>query len=116
MNEHILPPGADERYGAIALIRRLLTEQGLLHWRKYAIAFVLMAMSAGCTAVSAYLVGDVINQAYINRNFEGILILGVVTVVLFTIKGLATYGHSVLLSRIGNRIVADNQRALFAKL
>ena len=36
--------------------------------------------------------------------------------VLFTIKGVATYGHSVLLSQIGNRIVADNQRAVFSKL
>jgi subfamily B ATP-binding cassette protein MsbA len=37
-------------------------------------------------------------------------------VVLFATKGVATYGHSVMLSRIGNRIVADNQRAVFSKL
>ncbi|HUL88127.1 MAG TPA: ABC transporter ATP-binding protein [Pseudolabrys sp.] len=116
MNEHSLPSGADERYGALALIRRLLTEQGRVHWRKYAVAFVLMAVAAGCTAASAYLIGDVINQAYVNRSLRGIVTLGVITVVLFTVKGLATYGHSVMLSRIGNRIVADNQRAVFAKL
>ena len=40
MNDHSLPTAADERYGAFALIRRLLTEQGLVHWRKYVIAFV----------------------------------------------------------------------------
>ena len=75
-----------------------------------------MAVAAGCTAFSAYLIGDVINQAYVNRNLPGIVTLGAITVVLFSIKGLATYGHSVMLSRIGNRIVADNQRAVFAKL
>ncbi len=116
MNEHSLPSNADERYSALPLIRRLLTEQGVVHWRKYAVAFILMAVSAGCTALSAYLIGDVINQAYVNRNLTGILILGGVTAALFTIKGLATYGHSVLLSRIGNRIVANNQRAVFSKL
>jgi ATP-binding cassette, subfamily B, bacterial MsbA len=116
MNDHSLPLASDKRYGALALIRRLLTEQGFAHWHKYALAFTLMAVAAGCTAFSAYLVGDVINQAYINRNLPGIIILGVITVVLFTIKGFATYSHSVLLSRIGNRIVADNQRAVFAKL
>src|SRR6185503_7302644 len=110
MNEHRLPM-AEERYSALALIRRLLTEQGMMHWRKYAIAFVLMAVAAGCTAFSAYLIGDVINQAYVNRNLPGIIVLGAITVVLFSLKGLATYGHSVMLSRIGNRIVADNQRA-----
>jgi ATP-binding cassette subfamily B protein len=111
-----LPTADDERYRAFALIRRLLTEQGLVHWRKYAVAFVLMAVAAGCTAFSAYLIGDVINQAYVNRSLPGIITIGIITVVLFAFKGLATYGHSVMLSRIGNRIVADNQRAVFSKL
>jgi ATP-binding cassette subfamily B protein len=115
MNEHSLPT-AEERYSALSLIRRLLTEQGLVHWRKYAIAFTLMAVAAGCTAFSAYLIGDVINQAYVNRSLPGIIVIGAITVVLFSMKGLATYGHSVMLSRIGNRIVADNQRAVFSKL
>jgi len=117
MNSQILKStDDDERYRPIALIRRLLTEQGFVHWRKYAVAFVLMAVSAACTALSAYLIGDVINQAYVNHNLTGILILGGITAALFTIKGLATYGHSVLLSNIGNRIVANNQRAVFSKL
>ena len=73
MNERNLPI-AEERYRALPLIRRLLTEQGLVHWRKYAIAFTLMAVSAGCTAFSAYLIGDVINQAYVNRSLPGIIV------------------------------------------
>ena len=115
MNDHTLPSD-DERYGTFALIRRLLTEQGIMHWRKYAFAFTLMAISAGCTAFSAYLIGDVVNEGYSGKNLTTIFILGGVTVALFATKGLATYGHSVLLSQIGNRIVADNQRAVFAKL
>jgi ATP-binding cassette subfamily B protein len=103
-------------HGAIALIRRLLAEHGRKHWKRYAFAFLLMGISAACTALSAYLIGDVINQAYINRNFQAIAVLGVLTVVLFSIKGAATYGQAVLLSRIGNRIVAENQRRVFAKL
>src|SRR5690348_14092920 len=116
MNDHSQLSADEERYRASALIRRLLLEQGLTHWRKYVVAFALMAIAAGCTAMSAYLIGDVINQAYVNRNLPGIVVLGAITVVLFTVKGLATYGHSVMLSRIGNRIVADNQRAVFSKL
>ncbi|HZP68502.1 MAG TPA: ABC transporter ATP-binding protein [Pseudolabrys sp.] len=115
MNEHNLAL-AEQRYGAMTLIRRLLAEQGLTHWRKYLVAFILMAVAAGCTALSAYLIGDVINQAYVNRSLSGIIILGAITVALFSAKGIATYGHSVMLSRIGNRIVADNQRAVFSKL
>jgi ATP-binding cassette subfamily B protein len=116
MNDHTLPSADDERYRPFALIRRLLAEQGFVHWRKYAFAGTLMAISASCTALSAYLIGDVINQAYVNHNLTGIVILGGITAALFTVKGLASYGHSVILSQIGNRIVADNQRAVFGKL
>ena len=116
MQDPISTAADDERYGAFVLVRRLLTEQGLAHWPRYAIAFALMALAAACTALSAYLIGSVINQAYVNRSLAGIITLGFATVALFATKGLATYGQSVMLSRIGNRIVADNQRAVFAKL
>src|ERR1700676_3785743 len=36
--------------------------------------------------------------------------------VIFIIKGFATYGSTVLLSWIGNSIIADNQRRMFDKL
>ncbi|MES2751398.1 MAG: ABC transporter ATP-binding protein [Pseudomonadota bacterium] len=106
----------DDPYGAAALIRRLITEQGLQYWRRYAVAFTLMAVSAGTTAGSAWLLGEVINQTYVDRNVHGIIFLSLVIIVLFTLKGAATYGHSVILSKISNAILANNQRKLFAKL
>ncbi len=106
----------DDPYGAAILIRRLVMEQGFVYWRRYVTAFALMAVSAGATAGSAYILGQVINQAYIDKNVTGIAILSGVTVVLLFIKGLATYGHTVILSKISNAILANNQRRLFAKL
>ncbi len=116
MNNRILPDSADERYGAVAMIRRLLLEQGLVHWRRYAVAFTLMAIAAGCTALPAYLISDFVNTAYLSREFSTVVMLGVATMVIFLIKGIASYGHMVILSRVGNKIVAENQRRLFAKL
>jgi ATP-binding cassette, subfamily B, bacterial MsbA len=103
-------------YGAFALIRRLFSEQGLHHWKRYVLVLVMMAIAAACTALSAYLIGEVVNQAYINRDFSAIIVLGLVTIVLFTVKGAATYGQNVMLSRIGYRIIAENQRRMFTKL
>jgi ATP-binding cassette subfamily B protein len=105
-----------DRDGASELIRRLVTEYGLAHWKKYAIAFVLMAIAAAATALTAYLMGVVVNEAYVNRSFAGIVMLGFLTVAIFTIKGAATYGQAVMLSRIGNSITAENQRRLFDRL
>src|ERR1700712_3496909 len=106
----------DDPYGAAVLIRRLIAEQGAVYWRRYLLAFGLMGVSAAATAGSAYLLGEVINQAYVDKNVRGIAILSLVTIVIFIIKGAATYGHSVILSQIGNAILANNQRRLFAKL
>ncbi|MFG3756688.1 ABC transporter transmembrane domain-containing protein, partial [Klebsiella pneumoniae] len=60
--------------------------------------------------------GEVINAAYVARDFHAILMLSLVTMTLFAAKGAATYGQSVILSQISNAIVATNQRRLFSKL
>jgi subfamily B ATP-binding cassette protein MsbA len=101
---------------ALALIKRLLLEQALARWRRYAVAFALMGIAAGCTALPAYLVGDLINEAYVHRDFRMMVLLGLATMGIFIVKGCATYGHLLLLARIGNGIVAENQRRLFSKL
>ncbi|MCB1413388.1 MAG: ABC transporter ATP-binding protein [Xanthobacteraceae bacterium] len=106
----------DDPHGAAALIRRLIMEQATAYWRRYLLAFLLMGVAAATTAGSAYLLGEVINQAYVDKNVRGIFLLSLVTIVIFIVKGAATYGHQVILARISNAIVAGNQRRLFAKL
>ena len=99
-----------------SLVRRLLFEQAFGQWKRYAVAFALMAVAAGATALSAYLIGNVINAAYVDKNLPDIIVLALITAVLFLAKALATYGHTVMLSRIGNRIIALNQRQMFNAL
>src|SRR5215467_14717630 len=106
----------DDPYGAAALIRRLVMEQGIVFWRRYLMAFALMAVAAGATATATYVLGQVINQAYVDKNVAGIAMFSGVTVLLLFFKGVATYGHMVILTKISNAILANNQRQLFAKL
>jgi ATP-binding cassette, subfamily B, bacterial MsbA len=110
------PAASSDAYPAFALVRRLLVDEALAHWPRYVIAFFLMGIAAAGMALSAYLIGTMTNEAYVSRNFHGIVIIGVITMAIFAIKGLATYGATVMLSRIGNRIVADNQQRMFDKL
>ena len=105
-----------DKYASLALVRRLLVDEAWAHWPRYAIAFMLMGVAAAGTALSAYLLGTMTNEAYVARDFRGIVIIGLIAVAIFTAKGLATYGAAVMLNAIGNRIVADNQRRMFDKL
>src|SRR3954447_5615665 len=106
----------DDPYAAAILIRRLITEQGAAYWRRYVVAFLLMGVSAGAAAGSARVLGEVINKAYVDKDVRGIALLSGLTILIFILKGAATYGHQVILSKISNAILANNQRRLFAKL
>jgi ATP-binding cassette subfamily B protein len=75
-----------------------------------------MAVIAGATALSAYLLGTMINAAYVERNYRAIVGLGLFSMLIFVVKAGATYGSAVILSWIGNAIVANNQRRMFDKL
>jgi ATP-binding cassette, subfamily B, bacterial MsbA len=103
-------------YSTLALIRRLLIDEALTHWPLYALAFVLMGIAAAATAAVAYLLGTLTNETYVKHNFHGIVVIGIVAMAIFAVKGFTTYGGTVTLSRIGNRIVANNQRRMFDKL
>ena len=116
MTDHQPSTDGPKFSGTFTVVKRLLAEQGFRHWKKYLLAFALMAIGATMTALSAYMIGQVVNEAFVARNFSGVVALGIAIVVLFTVKGLATYGHAVVLSRIGNRVIADNQRRVFGKL
>jgi ATP-binding cassette subfamily B protein len=107
---------SSDRYATFPLIRRLLVDEALGHWPRYALAFFLMGIAAAATALSAYLLGTMTNEAYVDRNYHGIVVIGLVAIVIFAAKGMATYASTVTLSWIGNRIVADTQRRMFDKL
>src|SRR5579872_7420726 len=107
---------ASQRYSTYALVRRLLVEEALVYWRRYIIAFLLMGITAAATALTAYLLGTMTNEAYVNRSFHGIVVIGIVAMAIFAAKGFATYGSAVTLSWIGNSIIAGSQRRLFDKL
>jgi ATP-binding cassette, subfamily B, bacterial MsbA len=109
-------PELSDAYPTLSLIRRLLVDEAWTHRPRYLIAFALMGVAAAGTALSAYLLGTMTNEAYVHRNFQGIVIIGVLTMVIFATRGLATYGSAVMMSAIGNRIVADNQQRMFDKL
>jgi subfamily B ATP-binding cassette protein MsbA len=116
MLQSLLTSPAADPDRALVVIRRLVVEFGLGQWRRYAMAFLLMGIGALCTAIPVYLIGDLLNKANIDRNFSAVVALGTGSAALFAIKGAATYGQSVILSRIANHIIAENQRRLFDKL
>jgi ABC-type multidrug transport system fused ATPase/permease subunit len=102
--------------GNFALVRRLLWDYAPGYWKRYAAALAWMAVTAACLSASAYLLGRAINQAFVDHNFPGVVAIACTAMLLFSLKGFATYAQAVTMARISNQITADNQRRLFDKL
>jgi ATP-binding cassette, subfamily B, bacterial MsbA len=103
-------------YGTLSLIRRLVREHARPNLRRYLIASSLLVIAAAGTAVTTLLFGDVVNQAYLRKNWTALVLACVAIMATFVIRGLATYGSAVQLARIANGIVAANERRMFDKL
>jgi ATP-binding cassette subfamily B protein len=105
----------DQAHGAstFELLRRLARERWRSHFGNYAMAFMLMAIVAGTTAASAWMMKNVINKIFVEQNREAMVWVPLAIVAIFIIKGFASYFQEVTMSRIGNRVVADMQKRLF---
>ena len=82
----------DDPYGAAVLIRRLVMEQAIVYWRRYLTAIVLMGIAAAATSISAYILGEAINKAYVDKNIPGIALFSGLIVVLFIILSVVAFG------------------------
>jgi ABC-type multidrug transport system fused ATPase/permease subunit len=105
-----------DRDGDVGLIVRVVTEQGKVHWKKFAAIGALMGISAAATGAFAYLFAYVINAVYFSRGFADVATLAGVIILLFIVKGITSYSQAVMLARVGNRITAENQQRTFDKL
>jgi len=107
---------APDRYSTYALLRRLVVDVALDYWPRYVVAFLLMGFAAAATALAAYLLGTLTNAAVVSHNFQGIVVVGLVSATLFALRGLAVYFSAVMIAAIGNHIVANNQRLMLDRL
>jgi ATP-binding cassette, subfamily B, bacterial MsbA len=100
----------------LRLIGRLLGDQGRRHWKGYAFAVAMSALTGWATALTAWIVKDVINDIFIAKKLAAVWLIAGAVVAIYTVKGLAAYGEKVVLARIANSIVADIQRRIFDKM
>ena len=97
------------------LYRRLL-ELVKPHWHRLAISMVCMVGVALCTAALPYLVKPVLDDIFIQKRAEMLKFLSIVVFLVFFIKALTEWGHTYLMSYIGQRIVAQLRQQLYDHL
>lgn len=103
-------------HSTAVLMRRLMKEGIRPYLGKVMLAVLCMAVSAGATAMYAWLMDPIINKIFVARKAEYLWPLAITIITTFAFKAIADYGEAVFLSRVGLKVIADMQNRLFAKL
>src|SRR5262245_12981927 len=111
-----ISPNLHKNASSTALVRRLVRDFIWRHWRKIALAMLCMAAAGGSTAVRAWLMEPVLDKVFIARDSSLLLLLAGAALALALVKGLADYAETVLMTRVGQRVITDVQSAMFARL
>lgn len=107
---------AHERGLVLRLLKRVFAENGRDYLGQYAVAVACLVVVSAATAFLAWIMRDVIDEIFVEQNRAILFTLPLAVFASFLVRGIATYFQGVILSRIGNNIVARYQRRLFAHL
>jgi ATP-binding cassette subfamily B protein len=106
-----LPKIAED--GSLALIKRLVSETGREFLPRYAVVVVLGLIIAGTTGLNAWIIKDLINKVFFDREAAMLFVLTGIVIANGFVRGFSLYASSLILGRIGNAIVARTQKRLF---
>ncbi len=97
--------------------RQLLGRLWRDHIRHYKgrlfIAILCMGLIAIATAAMAYVMKPVIDEVFVARDRDMLVIVSVAILAIFVIKGLATFGQTLMMAYVGQRVIADMQIRMF---
>jgi len=110
------PAILDKQAHSVTLVVRLASEFMRPHVRRIALAALLMGLAAASTALRAWLMQPVLDRIFVGRDGSLLWLLAGLALTLAVAKGLCDYGSAVQMIRVGQRIIADVQKALFARL
>jgi ATP-binding cassette, subfamily B, bacterial MsbA len=102
--------------GALVMLARLQRDYGWPHKWSYVAGAVFLSLVAASTATSAWLLKPVLNGMANAERFADMRFLAFAVLALFVLRGASTYGALVVLSRVGNKIIASVQRRVFDHL
>mgnify|MGYP001400736111 CR=1 FL=1 len=99
-----------------SLVVRLFKEHVRHHLGWLFFAVLLMIVVAASTASLAFLMETILDDVFTARDKTSLYIAASTVMGLFLLKGIATYGQTVIMSLVGQSILADLQKRMFDHL
>lgn len=105
-----------EPSAVVDLFRRIFNENGREFYRLYLLAGMFLIAMALAQAYFAWIMQSVIDDIFYAGRVDLIGIIAFSVAAAFIVRGLANYGQSVILAKIGNNLVARYQSRIFEHL
>ena len=100
----------------LPLLRRLGREFLRPQAMPIALALIAMGLVAAATAANAWLMEPLLDKIFVDREVGLLWLVAAAVLGIAAVKGAAGYVQSILMYRVGQRVVADIQRALFRRV
>lgn len=99
-----------------SLIRRLFEGYLRQHIPGFAAALFFMALTAAMTGAAAKIIQPITDQLGKDHGHLYMLELCGVVILIFALRGIGTYFHTIIMNRIGQRIITDVQQQMYTHL
>lgn len=105
-----------EKIIATNLSKRLIKEHVKPYFKQLIFAVIFMATAAFATAAFPYFLKPAFDFIFDNKEQSSLILFCLCILGSFFIKGLASYGESVIMLSVGQKIIFDIQERLFKHL
>ena len=101
---------------SMPLLRRLVGVYVRPYFGRLSLAVICMAATAAMTAANAWLMQPMLDDVFLKRDAEMLMLVPLAIIIVTLIKGVSDYGQAVIMSFVGQRVVTDIQKAMFTHL
>ncbi|MCX5853080.1 MAG: lipid A export permease/ATP-binding protein MsbA [Deltaproteobacteria bacterium] len=86
------------------------------HTPKFIMAMVCMLIVGATTSALAFLVKPTLDEIFLKKNADMLIWIPVAVIAIYLTKGLCSYTQTILMSFIGQRVVADLRNNLYKQI
>ena len=87
-----------------------------IYWKRLLLAALCMIVVAGANGAMALLVKPVMDDIFISKNREMLLLIPGIAILVFFLKGFGSYGSEYLMNYIGEKIIRYFRDSLYEKI
>ena len=86
------------------------------HGAKFILAMFCMLIVGAMTSSLAFLVKPALDEIFLKKNDDMLIWIPVIVILIYFIKGICNYTQTILMSFIGQRVVADLRNKLYKQI